>query len=179
MTDQELALVQAGVFMRQRPALCSLPKTRRPQNPMFFFAQFVFASLLIATASAMVLLYLVLVAMAYFGQSGLMPWVEAGMVLYGLGFVAVIAMIGVPGIFWANHLARVVAPKWQRISKIPGWIGTGVFVLGFSAATALLVREQFRPRNPYDGCVSYRDAAASAARLAPGARPEVDCPVGK
>jgi len=28
MTDQALALAQAGVFMQQRPVLCSLPKTR-------------------------------------------------------------------------------------------------------------------------------------------------------
>ena len=146
---------------------------------MFIVTQFVFASLLIAAASAMVLLYLLLLALSYSGHSGLMPWVEAGVVLYGLAFIAFTAVIGVPGILWANHLARAVAPKWRRISKVPGWIGSAVLVLGFSAAIALLVREQFRVKSPYDGCVSYRDAAASAAMLTSGASPGVDCPTGK
>jgi len=83
---------------------------------MLLLVQFVFASLLIAAASAMVLMWLLLLTVSYGGQSGLMPWTAAGVVLYGLVFIAFAAMIGVPGIAWAKHLANGVSPKWQRIA---------------------------------------------------------------
>ena len=106
---------------------------------MLIGAQIAFASLLIAAASSLVLLWLSLLALSYDAQSGLMPWTGAGVILYGLVFVAIAAIVGVPGILWANHLARGVPPKWQRIAKAPGWIGTATLVLGFAVAIVVLV----------------------------------------
>jgi hypothetical protein len=68
-----------------------------------------------------------------------MPWTAAGVILYGLVFVAIAAIVGVPGILWANNLARGVPPKWQRVAKAPGWIGTAILVLGFAAAIVALM----------------------------------------
>lgn len=81
--------------------------------------QIAFASLLIAAASSLVLLWLSLLALTYDSQSGIMPWTGAGAILFGLLFVAIGAIVGVPGIFWANSLARRVPPKWQRIAQAP------------------------------------------------------------
>lgn len=146
---------------------------------MLILAKIVFASLLIATASAVVLLWLSLLALSYGGQSGLMPWTAAGVILYGLVFVAIAAVVGVPGVLWANHLSRGVPAKWRRIARAPGWIGTATLVLGFVTAIAVLVGEQFRAKNPYDGCISYRDAATSTAMAASGPEKYADCPKPK
>jgi hypothetical protein len=102
-------------------------------------AQIALAGLLIAAASSLVLLWLSLLALSYGGKSGLMPWTGAGVILFGLIFVAIAAIVGVPGILWANNLARDVPPKWQRIAKAPGWIGTATLVIGFVAAIVALV----------------------------------------
>lgn len=101
--------------------------------------QIAFASLLIAAASSLVLLWLSLLALTYDSQSGIMPWTGAGVLLFGLPFVAIGAIVGVPGIFWANRLARLVPHKWQRIARAPGWIGTATLVSGFTAAIIVLV----------------------------------------
>lgn len=149
----------------------------RPHKSMLLIAQAIGAGLLIAVSSAVVLLWLLLLAMSY-RASGLMPWVAAGVVLYGLAFIAVAAVAGVPGILWAKHIASAVPPSWRRVTKVAERTGTSVLLCGLGVALAVLVGEQFRPKNPTDGCVSWRSAAASAA-LAAGGRPGVDCPVQK
>jgi hypothetical protein len=133
---------------------------------MLFIVQFVFASALVTVASIMVLFWLLLLAMSFGGQSGLMPWVAAGVILYGTAFVAIAAVIGVPGIVWSRHLASVAHPKWQRLAKAPGWIGTATLLLGLSVSVAVLAVEQFRPKSKPTACISYRDAAASPAMAA-------------
>jgi hypothetical protein len=106
---------------------------------MIVVAQIAFACLLIAAACSLVLVWLLLLALSHGGQSGLMPWVAAGVILYGLVFVAIAAIVGVPGILWVNNLARDVPPKWQRVAKAPSWIGTATLVLGFATAIVVLV----------------------------------------
>jgi hypothetical protein len=145
---------------------------------MLFVAQLVCATLLTATGCAVVLLWLLLLVQSYAGQSGLMPWVAAGIVLYGLIFVAIAAFVGLPGILWARSLAVNVPPKWRRLAQAPSWIGMTILVCGLSTAVLVLVGEQFRPKDPTNGCVSWRSAEASAAMAARGPS-GVDCPARK
>lgn len=106
---------------------------------MLIAVQITFASFLIAAASGLLVLWLSLLSVSYGGQSGLMPWTGAGVILFGLIFVTIAAIVGIPGILWANSLARRVPPKWQRISKAPGWIGIAILVLGFVGAIIAIV----------------------------------------
>jgi hypothetical protein len=144
---------------------------------MLLIVQFVLASLLIVSASAIVLTWLLLVALSYSGQ--IMPWVAAGVVIYGHIFIGLAALVGVPGIFWVRNLAVRVDLKWRRIARTLGLVGTIFLVLGFFVAIAVLVSEQMRPKNPHDGCVSYRDPTATAAMEARGEKPQNDCPKSK
>lgn len=82
------------------------------------------ASTLVTASSDLVILWLSLPALSYGGQSGLMPWIGAGLILFGLVVVAIAAVAGVPGILWANHPARDVAPKWQRPDSVRAYPGT-------------------------------------------------------
>jgi len=106
---------------------------------MLIVVKIAFASLLITAASSLVLLCFSLLALSYGGQNGLMPWTGAGVILFGLVFVAIAAIVGLPGILWANNLARGVSPKWQRIAKAPGWIGTATLLIGFAVASIVLI----------------------------------------
>lgn len=106
---------------------------------MLFGVQIVFASLLIAAGSSVVLLWLFGLALTYASQSGVMPWTSAALILFGLMFVAIGALVGVPGIVWANNLAHNVQPKWQCLAKAPGLIGTLTLVMGFAIAIVALV----------------------------------------
>ena len=142
---------------------------------MIFVAQFVCATLLTAVGCVVVLLWLLLLVQSYGGQSGLMPWAAGGIILYGLIFVGIAALVGLPGILWARSLAVNVRPKWRRLAQTPSWIGMTVLVCGLGAAVLVLVGEQFRPKDPTNGCVSWRSAEASAA-MAAGGPSGVDCP---
>jgi hypothetical protein len=145
---------------------------------MPFVAQLICATLLTATGCTVVLLWLLLLAQSYSGQSGLMPWVAAGIVLYGLIFVGIAALVGLPGILWARSLAVSVEPKGRRFAQALSWIGTTFLVFGLGTAVLVLVGEQFSPKDPTNGCVSWRSAEASAA-MAAGSPSGVDCPARK
>lgn len=79
---------------------------------MLFGIQIVFASLLIAVGSGVVLVWLLGLALTYDSQSGIMPWTGVGLIFFGLMFVVIGTIVGVPGIVWANNLARDVQPKY-------------------------------------------------------------------
>lgn len=127
----------------------------------------------------MVLLWLLLLSMSYGGESGLMPWVAAGVVLYGMAFIAIAAVVGMPGIVWARHLARVAPASWRKTAKVAGWIGTTSLSVGLLVSVAVLVAEQFRPKTETATCVSWRDAAASEALANSGGESLPDCPSPK
>lgn len=150
----------------------------RPHRPMLFVAQFALAAVLIAVAVAVVLVYLLLLTQSYAGQGGLMPWVAAGVVMYGLFFVGVAAIPGVPAVLWSRHLAAKAPERWRRLARVPGQVGSSVLLAGFGAAVLALVGEEFRPKDPTNGCVSWRSAEASAA-MAAGGPSGVDCPARK
>jgi len=146
---------------------------------MLLLVQLALAIALVAAALAIVVLWLLLLAFSYGGESGLMPWVGAGIVLYGLWVVALAIVVGAAGIFWLSRLAPYVSPKWRKSAAGFRWVATVTLGIGFVAAVGALAAEKLHPKDPFDGCVSYRDAAASAAVAASGAKPEVDCPVRK
>jgi len=128
---------------------------------MLLALQFTLASLLVVGGVGIVGLWLLLLAMSYDGQSGLMPWVGAGVILYGLVFVALGSFIGVPGILWANHLVKQTPARWKRAARVPGLIGSAVLVIGLVTGIAVLVVESSRPKDPRDGQVTYTAPPAS------------------
>ena len=142
---------------------------------MLLLVQFICATVLVIVSSAIVLLWLVSLVLSYSGESGLMPWVAAGVILYGLAFVGFAALFGVPGILWARHLVGTVSPKWRHVARAPGWIGTAILLCGLGAAVIVLAAEQFRLKDPNEGCVSWRDPATSARAPSAGK----DCPAPK
>ena len=137
--------------------------------------QLTLACLLVAAATAVVLLWALLLALSL-TQSGLMPWVAAGVVLYGWLLVVLASFAGVPGVIWASHLASRLPSTLSRVATFASRVGIGALTIGIVSALAVLVAEWARPRSPHDGCVIYRSEAASAALAASGIKPTNDCP---
>ncbi|MBS0448138.1 MAG: hypothetical protein JSR59_19575 [Proteobacteria bacterium] len=96
--------------------------------------QFIAASLLVAFGVAIVIAWLLLFVLAL--DHMLLPWVNAGILLYGLGVVALASIVTVPGIMWAQRLSERVPHRWKRQASLPTWIGTAVLSTG--AVVALL-----------------------------------------
>jgi hypothetical protein len=82
---------------------------------MLLLVQLALAIALVTAALATVLLWLLLLGFSYGGQSGLMPWVGAGIVLYGLWVVALAIAVGAPGILWLSGLTPHVSPRWRKM----------------------------------------------------------------
>ena len=136
-------------------------------------AQFVVAALLVAATSVVVLAWLLLLALSVSG--GLMPWVAAGIVLYGGALFGLAAVLGIPGVLLSRHLAKHASTKLQRASKALAQICTTILAVGATVLVASLIWENIAARSRPGPCVSYRDAAASAALAASGASSYPDC----
>ena len=105
----------------------------------FIIAQSIIAILLVAAAVAFILLWLISVVLSFTPNSGLMPWVNSGVSAFGLLFVFLAAIPGVPGIIWVTRLVDHVIQPWNRILKITVWIGKVAFKVGAIAAILMLV----------------------------------------
>lgn len=101
---------------------------------MLLLVQLALSIALVTAALAIVVLWLLLLAFSYGGQSGLMPWVGAGIVLYGLWVVALAIAVGASGIFWLYSLASYVSPKWRKTVTVFQWVATATLGIGFVVA---------------------------------------------
>jgi hypothetical protein len=133
--DLEMDRVMAGLELRK--------STKKPSSfgigHAFIVAQSITAILLVAAAVAFILLWLISVVLSFTPNSGLMPWVTSGVSAFGLLFIFLAAIPGIPGIIWVTRLVDHVTPPWNRILKITVWIGKAAFKVGAIAAILMLV----------------------------------------
>jgi len=141
-----------------------------------FLSQFILATGLVVLGVAVVALWVLLAALAL--NHALEPWSNAGILLYGLGFIALAAVPVIPGVFWARQLANRLEARSAKLARIPGAVGAMALALGGVAALGLLVWAMTTGgRDGSPPCVSYRDEAASAALASSGVRDGLpDCP---
>lgn len=107
-------------------------------HQVFIIVQSIVAILSVAAAVAFILIWLLSVVLSFIPNNGLMPWVESGVSVFGLLFIFLAAIPGIPGIIWANLLVDQVAPPWDRILKVTAWIGKAVFKVGSIVAILIL-----------------------------------------
>jgi len=111
-----------------------MPPTQSNRLP---YTQLFLATILVVFSAVVVGTWLLLVLAAL--QHALDPWVNAGILLFGLGFVGFAAVPGVPGVLWSRSLARRFSGKWAWSAKLPALVGTVTLVLGLLIALAVLV----------------------------------------
>lgn len=114
--------------------MTSMPKVPTKAGLAF---EFIAASALVATGALMVIAWLLLLVLA-FGHV-LDPWRNAGVILFGLAYVAIGAVPGVLGVMWARYLVWYAPMPWARWAKIPALVGTTVFSLGTVCAVLALI----------------------------------------
>jgi hypothetical protein len=85
-----------------------------------------------------VIYWLYALSLAYVPESGLEPWVAAGVILYGLAFVLAALIPGLFGILWAKHLASGVPSICAGVANLVWKIGTFILFVGLGAAVAAL-----------------------------------------
>jgi len=109
--------------------------------------QLVVAILLVSTGSTVVVLWIVLAAMSFDATKyGLLPWTAAGVLLFGLAFIAIASIASIPGIIWAKHLAESIPARWRSVATIPARTGSIIMVIGLLLAVAVLVFVSLRSR---------------------------------
>jgi hypothetical protein len=105
---------------------------------IFVTAQSIFAILLVIAAVTAILIWLMLLAISFTSNSGLMPWVSSGVSVFGLFFIFLAAVPGIPGIIWVSRLIDHVTPPLDRILKITVWVGKVAFKIGAIVAILIL-----------------------------------------
>jgi hypothetical protein len=121
------------------PEVAKNEERRSGVHQVFIVVQSIIAILSVMAAVAFILIWLLSVVLSFIPNSGLMPWVASGVSAFGLFFIFLAAIPGIPGIIWANLLVDRVRHPWDRILK--GTVGTGkiAFKVGSIIAIVLLV----------------------------------------
>jgi hypothetical protein len=106
---------------------------------VFVIVQSTFAVLLVTVAVAFILLWLMSVVLSFTSNSGLMPWTASGVSTFGLFFIFLATIPGIPGLIWVNRLVDHATSPVDRILKITAWVGRVAFYVGTIAAILTLV----------------------------------------
>jgi hypothetical protein len=85
---------------------------------MFIIVQSIIAILLVSVAVVFIMLWLFSAVLSFTPNSGLLPWVASGVPAFGLLYIFIAAVPGIPGIIWVSRLADHVTPPWDRIFNI-------------------------------------------------------------
>lgn len=117
-------------------------QTMNNAKTTIYVIQIILSNLLIVAGSLIVLIWLLLASIS-FNSEVLMPWNAAGVLFYGLIVIAMAAIISLPGIVWATHIAKRVTPRWKAFTKVSAKIGTVVLGIGFITASAILIAIKF------------------------------------
>jgi hypothetical protein len=107
----------------------------RPHRKLLL--DFAFAACLVALGVAVVILWLFMALLAL--DHALEPWSNAGVLLYGLGYILLAAIFGVPGSAWARSLSEEFSLPWSRRAQITARIGSLMLTLGGTLAVAALI----------------------------------------
>jgi len=112
---------------------CSMP----PRSHRKLLLDLAFAACLVALGVTVVILWLFMALLAL--NHALEPWSNAGVLLYGPGFILLAAIFGVPGSAWARSLSEEFSSPWSRRAQITARIGSLMLTLGGTLAAAALV----------------------------------------
>ncbi|MDF0378625.1 hypothetical protein [Methylophilus sp. YYY-1] len=103
----------------------------------------VLAITLIVFGSLIIFIWLALAALSLQGgDSGLMPWVAAGVLMEGYIIVTIASLISFVGIIWASQVLKSVTACWKRMTLLSIKAGSTLIGLGFlsSIGAAILIK---------------------------------------
>src|ERR1700736_6246686 len=102
------------------------------------------ANILIVTGLLPVLLWLFLLAFAFFHPGELLPWVSAGIIMFGVPLGMLSVFITVPVMLYARNRAAENATVWTSIHRVPFFFGLVTFLTALIAGIILVVNNSHR-----------------------------------
>jgi hypothetical protein len=97
------------------------------------------ANVLIILGLLPILLWLLLLAFAFLHPGELLPWVSAGIIMFGVPLSMLSVFIAVPVMLFARNRASENTTVWTRIHRVPFFFGVVTFLVALIAGIWLVV----------------------------------------
>jgi hypothetical protein len=97
------------------------------------------ANILIVVGLLPLLCWLFLLALSVLHPENYLPWVSAGIIMFGVPLGMVSFFIAVPMMMLARNRAATYPTVWTRIHRIPFYFGVAVFILALLAGIWIAV----------------------------------------
>jgi hypothetical protein len=97
------------------------------------------ANILIFVGLLPVLLWLFLLAMSFLHPEDFLPWVSAGIIMFGVPLGMLSVFIAVPMMLLARNRAAASPTVWTRVHRLPFFFGVATFVVAVMAGIWLVI----------------------------------------
>ena len=97
------------------------------------------ANILIFVGLLPVLLWLFLLAMSFLHPEDFLPWVSAGIIMFGVPLGMLSVFIAVPMMLLARNRAEANPTVWTRVHRLPFFFGVATFVVAVMAGIWLVI----------------------------------------
>ena len=102
------------------------------------------ANILILVGLLPILLWLFLLALSLLHPEDFLPWVSAGIIMFGAPLGMLSFFITVPMMLLARNRAATNPTVWTRIHRVPFLFAVGTFVVALIAGVWLVVNNTHR-----------------------------------
>jgi len=96
------------------------------------------ANALIILGLSPVLLWLILLAYDVMNPGGLLPWVSAGIIMFGVPFGLLSAFIAIPVMIFARSRAAINPAIWTTPHRVPFFLGIVIFGIALIAGVLIV-----------------------------------------
>ncbi|HEY6622103.1 MAG TPA: hypothetical protein VIY68_21385 [Steroidobacteraceae bacterium] len=96
------------------------------------------ANILIFVGLLPILLWLFLLAFSFLHPEGFLPWVSAGIIMFGVPLGMLSVFIALPMMLLARNRAAANPAVWTRFHRFPFFFGTATFVVAVIAGIWLV-----------------------------------------
>jgi uncharacterized membrane protein YkgB len=102
------------------------------------------ANSLIVVGLSPILLWLCLLALSFLHRGDFLPWVSAGIIMFGVPLGILSFFVTVPMMMLVRNRAAENPSLWTRIHRIPFYFGVATFVVALIAGIWLLINNIHR-----------------------------------
>jgi hypothetical protein len=97
------------------------------------------ANILIMVGLSPILLWLYLLTLSFFHKEDFLPWVSAGIIMFGAPLGMLSFFVAVPMMLLARNRAAANPTVWTRIHRLPFFFGVATFAAALIVGTWLVI----------------------------------------
>lgn len=102
------------------------------------------ANILIMVGLSPILLWLYLLTLSFFHKEDFLPWVSAGIIMFGMPLGMLSFLVTVPMMLLARNRAAENPTVWTRIHRFPCFFAVATFVVALTAGIWLVINNIHR-----------------------------------